>query len=171
MRCAVKGLALIMSLWLVACAARLPFSTSESCLLAADTTARLKVQKKDGQTQYLLLRTEQSESQIVFVALDTIGSPQFSATLVQGRLTVERSPLYRGVDPAALIWGYNWWQTRAMPLTACAESAGVQLHQSATSISLGDPGHPRWQWDAARPLQYDLPRWDTLVSVTLLERK
>lgn len=169
MRLAVMGLGLLAGMWLSACTTTAPFSASQYCQPAADSTARLKVQY-DGATKYLLLRTEQNAEQTVFVALDTIGSPQFSATLTRGQLAVERSPLYRGLDPATLLWGYSWWGLRTAPLASCAESAGLQLQQTETSISLSHSGRPTWYWSAARPQRYDLPQQGGRISVTPLER-
>ncbi|BFM21745.1 hypothetical protein [Gilvimarinus japonicus] len=163
------GLLLFISVLLSACTSTARFSPSGACAPAVDSTVRLAVQHGE-QVQHLLLRTERSDAQTVFVALDTIGSPQFTATLASGQLALERSPLYRGLDPAVLLWGYNWWRLRTTPLSACTESAGLQLHQTATSISLAYQGRPSWYWDAARPQQYDLPQQGGRVTVTPLER-
>lgn len=169
MRFKLTILILLASLWLTACGTTAPFSASEFCLPAADSTARLKVQY-DGQVKYFLLRTEKNAEQVVFVALDTIGSPQFTATLIAGELGVERSPLYRGIDPAILLWGFNWWSLRTKPLAACAEAAGLQLHQTAVSISLSHNGRPSWRWNLAQPQQFDLPQQGGSVNVMPQER-
>ncbi|WP_049721107.1 hypothetical protein [Gilvimarinus polysaccharolyticus] len=169
MRLMARSVVLLMSLWATACSTVLPFSAGKACLPLLDSTARLKVQY-DGHTEYLLLRTEQNAGGVVFVALDTIGSPQFSANLNNGQLALERSPLYRGLEPAVLLWGYNWWQLRTEPRAICAESVGLQLHQTTSTLSLTQNGQPSWHWSSAQPMQFDLPQLGARVSVIPLEK-
>lgn len=169
MRIALTGLILLLSVWLSACTTVAPFGTDVVCHAIGDSTVRLKIQR-DGQVQYLLLRTEPSAEQTVFVALDSIGSPQFSATLKQGQLQLQRSPLYRGTDPAALVWGYYWWSLADTARAHCVNSADLTLQQNADSINLLHKGRLSWHWDARQAQQFVLPRQGSRISVTPLKR-
>ena len=154
---------------LSACASVPPFSEREVCAPAYDSTARVTV-AYNKREQPLLLRTERHNAQTVFVALDTIGSPQFSATLNAGQLQLDVSPWYRGLDPQALVWGYYWWSLPKQARKECAESAGLQLQQVGSTITLTQSGRSVWRWSPLQAQQYHLPQQGGRVSVVPLKR-
>lgn len=154
---------------LTACSSAPRFSDSAACQLAGDRTERLTI-KQNNNTHYLVLRVERSAKKTVFVALDAVGTPQFSATLRDGQLALERSALYRGLDPATLLWGYRWWRLPLANLNRCAQASGLSVQQTAKQLRLWQRGRVSWSWRAAQPKQFVLPQRRALISVASLER-
>ncbi|WP_157471731.1 hypothetical protein [Gilvimarinus agarilyticus] len=154
---------------LSACASVPPFSESPACAPTGDRTVRLIV-NHDKREQPLLLRIEGHSTHTVFVALDTIGSPQFSATLSAGQLQLDVSPWYRGLDPQALVWGYYWWSLPDQARKDCAQSTGLQLQQTDSRITLAQGGRSVWRWSPQQEQQYQLPQQGGSVSVVPLKR-
>jgi hypothetical protein len=103
------------------------------------------------------------------VALDTIGAPQFTARLEDGRLVVDRRPVYRGPSAEWLLWGWQWWQTRDQLSSTCVAEAGYLLETGPDSRRLLRRGRVQWQWNADRPDRYRLPQQDLEVTVRELE--
>jgi hypothetical protein len=141
--------------------------------LTGDRTERLTI-RQNTHTRHLILRVEHSPKTTVFVALDAVGTPQFSATLRDGQLALERSAVYRGLDPAALLWGYRWWRMSSQQLNRCAQISGLSVQQTAKQLQLLRRGRVSWSWHAAQPNQFvlpqHLPQQEARISVASLER-
>lgn len=119
----------------------------------------------------LVVHRERNAEQITYVALDAIGAPQFTATQTPTGFTVEQSPLYRGVDPQWLLWGWQWWLLRERLSLECATSAGLELQPlfDAHGWQLNQGARTAWRWSSGHPDQYELPEQQARVTVRELE--
>src|SRR5690606_22568850 len=98
------------------------------CISEAPEAALLQIERDGQPVQRLLLHAETDQQQQVWVALDTLGSPQFTARQSGDQLTADSSGLYRGVEPLPLLWGYQWWllAQNADSAERCASITGYQ---------------------------------------------
>jgi hypothetical protein len=164
-RCGWLALLLVVT----ACS-RIPIwpATTEHCPVLNASTGLLRVHSDQGR-QNLVVHRELSGDRVTYVALDAVGVPQFTAQHESGRLTVEQSPLYRGVDPHWLLWGWQWWQLREDLSPACVESTGYRLEETAEGWQLTDKGRPQWRWNTSEPGQFELPQQQARVTVREVE--
>lgn len=142
-----------------------------SCLAPAPQTVMLLLERPGQNAQRLLLHTESGASRRVWVALDTLGAPQFSASQQDDQLQVDASALYREIRPQELLWGYQWWLMRDDENAAqrCAELSGYNFRQSRGFTEVYAGRHLNWQWHAENPQVFSLPRQQVSVRVQVLE--
>jgi len=140
------------------------------CVSTAPATALLTITAEGRPAQHLLLHAEQQPSGSVWVALDTLGTPLFTARQRGDQLSAEARLGYRGADPLALLWGYQWWllQETGADLNACAAATGYQLEQSDEGVSVGSR-QPRWHWRHTAPAAFELPEEQLRVQVKVIE--
>lgn len=141
----------------------------DACAPAPPGTSLLTLEEADGGTRQLVLHVSREPQGLTFVALDTIGAPQFTARLEGDRLVVESRAVYRGPSPEWLLWGWQWWQARDELDVVCVREAGYRLETGSDSRRLLRRGRVQWQWRAAKPEQYLLPRKGLEVKVRNLE--
>lgn len=141
-----------------------------NCPDAKATTGLLQLYSDRGRHN-LVVHRERSGEQITYVALDAIGAPQFTATQTPTGFTVEQSPLYRGVDPQWLLWGWQWWQRRDHLSPECAASAELELQPllDADGWQLSQNERTVWRWSSRYSDQYELPEQQARVIVRELE--
>lgn len=141
----------------------------DACAPAPPGTSLLTLKEADGGARQLVLHVSRESRGLTFVALDTIGAPQFTARPEAGRLAVERRAVYHGPSPEWLLWGWHWWQARDDLDAACVREAGYRLETGPESRRLLRLGRVQWQWSAAQPDQYRLPGKGLGVKVRNLE--
>ncbi len=141
------------------------------CVSPLPSTALLTVEREDGPAQRLLLHAEQRKGEQSWVALDTLGTPLFTARQRGDQLTADTHLGYRGVDPLSLLWGYQWWllQRSGEDLNACATATGYQVSRAADGLTVS-AGKPRWRWENAAAESFELPGEQVRVSVKVLEQ-
>lgn len=141
------------------------------CVSAPPATALLAVERKDGSVQRMLLHAEQRAGGQSWAALDTLGTPLFTARQRGDQLTADTHLGYRGVDPLALLWGYQWWllQRAGEDFGACATATGYRLARAQDALTV-IARQPRWRWQGTAPQVFELPGEQVRVSVKVLEQ-
>src|SRR5690625_2981244 len=124
---------------LTACSHTPQWPADDRCAQAMAPSGLLQVRSDRGRHNLVVHREPNAEG-ITYVALDAIGAPQFTASQTSAGFTVEQSPLYRGVDPQWLLWGWHWWQMRERLSLVCANTAGLDRSEEHTS-ELQSRGH------------------------------
>ncbi|MDQ2076965.1 hypothetical protein [Marinimicrobium sp. ABcell2] len=167
----MRRIALLAVVLVVSACARAPSMPvgTDLCPAPAAKTGLLRVTSEQGR-QNLVVHRETSSDYVTFVALDAVGAPQFTARQRGDQLTVEQSPLYRGVDPQWLLWGWQWWQLRDELSPACVEAAGYTLKPvSEGGYQLSSKDRPHWRWQSTQANQYELPQQQAKVTVREVE--
>lgn len=146
------------------------------CVSEVPAAALLSIAQADGHTQRLLLHAEQQAAGQVWVALDTLGSPQFSARQRGDQLTVDTSVVYRGADPLTLLWGYQWWllarddsEAATDDTARCAAATDYNFNRSGDAITVGKVDRPQWRWQPSEPARFELPREQLRITVEVLQ--
>ncbi|HEV8078589.1 MAG TPA: hypothetical protein VGP45_09395 [Marinobacter sp.] len=143
---------------------------SSVCISQAPETALLHIERPGEPIQRLLLHAETGQQQQVWVALDTLGSPQFTARQNGDQLTAETSGLYRGMEPLPLLWGYQWWllSQSADSAQRCASITGYEFSQDQQQMQILSGRQVRWQWQHDSPQVFELPQQNVRIRVQVL---
>lgn len=155
---------------LTACSHTPQWPADDRCAQAMAPSGLLQVRSDRGRHNLVVHREPNAEG-ITYVALDAIGAPQFTASQTPTGFTVAQSPLYRGVDPQWLLWGWHWWQMRERLSLVCANTAGLDLQPTPDSAGWQLQRHGRnlWRWSRSQPDQYELPQQQARITVRELE--
>ncbi|UTF59734.1 hypothetical protein [Gilvimarinus sp. DA14] len=146
------------------CARQIVLPGESVCPPLYDATALLTL-REDDSSQRLILRTQVSDTGIVFVALDTLGAPLFTLQRAGDGADwqADVSKLYRGPAAGELIAAYSWWQRRAELTPECAAAAQLDLREDSEAIVLSHANRTWWRWHKAAPGQFEYA--DVLVRV------
>lgn len=128
----------------------------------------LSVQQADKSLPPLVLRW-QSEAGPRLIALDTLGSLQFTAALAGSRFQVRAQSYYRGPDPATLTSAVYWWLLRDRLSRDCVAAAGLRLEQQARQSRLWARSRPVWQWRKSKPHTVTLPEHKLTLNIRMNE--
>lgn len=108
-----RGGIFLLILLISGCAQHTLRTSGECQLAAADSQAvQLTIISAAGKRQLLSLHNSWQADHLAVVAIDPVGAVQFSGELGDGRVQVQASPLYRGMDAAVLLRVYGWWLQR-----------------------------------------------------------
>ncbi|MDO3383469.1 hypothetical protein [Gilvimarinus algae] len=157
----MRGALVLLACVLLAGCARQPLLPDAAHCVAPEPATLLV---RSGDTR-LVVRSERQGDEPVFVALDMLGSPLFSARQEGAALKVQSSGLYRGPDAVSLLQGLSWWQIRERITAQCAGASGLELITEERGLTLNRGPVVVWQWRADQPQRFDLPEAGISVKV------
>ena len=172
----MKTITLILLLALSGCAQQSYRLNPECPSSAGDEVVLLDVSDRNINTQ-LVLHVQKADKPAdgvadeideIIVALNPVGAPLFNAQLQRGDITVNKAPGYRGPDAASIIWAYSLWRQRDQA-AACWPSAGMQLQQTQSDLTLQSGARTLAQWQAQSPQVILLPQEKLRISIRRLD--
>lgn len=163
---ASRWLAMTLPLLVITgCVSPLTAPTLSECPRPPAATLLVSVREAGENAVPLIVRVQPGEQGAHFVALDTLGSPQFNAELSPAGIVVERNAMYRSLPASQLTAALYWWQIREQLTPACAEAAGYQLLRDTSGVTLQQGRKPAWQWRHAEPDSVILAPTKTTLTV------
>ncbi|MDO3387786.1 hypothetical protein QWI17_18225 [Gilvimarinus sp. SDUM040013] len=147
----IPGFALAALLFTAGCSSPLPTPQLAVCPTPAQGTLLVSVREPEQAPIPLILRVQPEAGGVRYIAMDTLGNPQFNGLIAEQSVAVNRQPLYRGMSPENLISAVYWWQVREQLSAACMSQAGLSRIENNAEITLFANTKPVWQWRKAQP--------------------
>lgn len=163
----MRRLCFLSVLLIAGCAGQLPAPDTGACPAPPETTLLLTAEQGDTSWPPLVLRWQGEADSLRLVALDTLGSLQFSATMAGPHLEVRGQNYYRGPDPATLISAVYWWLLRDRLSPGCTAAAGLTLERNARQTTLRAQSQPVWQWYKHTPDSVTLPGQNITLNMRI----
>lgn len=110
-----------------------------------------------GQSTTHLLLHGRSGPTAAWVALNPVGARLFDGEFAEGTVRVTAAPLYRGPDPATVLWAFALWHSRERA-EICWPTARQKVSRSADGVfTLEGRRTPAARWTPKSPQVLELP--------------